>query len=302
MVKQDVLPFLDILWNSYQYYKQLSNPGKAEKKLEDKWILSKLNNLIKKSTKNLEAYYIDKALRPIMDFVSKDFSRTYIKIVREREDKNVKEVVGEVLDKVSRLLAPYAPNITEVIHQEFGKESVHLSAWPKDDAKKIDKKLEEEFEIVMKIIELGLAKRDEAKIGLKWPLAKAKISGDFKLDKGLEGIIARQLNVKKVEMKKGKELKVELDTKMTPELEAEGYSREFARKIQAERKNAGLKKGDIISLRVSCDKNLREMLNKNIHFLSERTNSNKIEFVDGKLPGKTIDFSIKDRKISVIFS
>jgi isoleucyl-tRNA synthetase len=302
MVKQDVLPFLDILWNSYQYYKQLSNPGKAEKKLEDKWILSKLNNLIKKSTKNLEAYYIDKALRPIMDFVSKDFSRTYIKIVREREDKNVKEVVGEVLDKVSRLLAPYAPNITEIIHQEFGKESVHLSAWPKDDAKKIDKKLEEEFEIVMKIIELGLAKRDEAKIGLKWPLAKAKISGDFKLDKGLEGIIARQLNVKKVEMKKGKELKVELDTKMTPELEAEGYSREFARKIQAERKNAGLKKGDIISLRVSCDKNLREMLNKNIHFLSERTNSNKIEFVDGKLPGKTIDFSIKDRKISVIFS
>jgi hypothetical protein len=90
--------------------------------------------------------------------------------------------------------------------------------------------------------------------------------------------------------------------KITPELEAEGFAREFARKIQAERKNAGLKKGDMISLKVSCDKKLREMLNKNIHFLVERTNSSKIEFVDEKLGEKAINFEIKEKKISAIFS
>jgi isoleucyl-tRNA synthetase len=228
-------------------------------------------------------------------------------MIRDRGEE-VFDTLNHIRMGVMKLYAPVVPLLAETIWQEWKKkslvkeESIHLSEWPKADAKKINDKLEKEFEIVIKIIELGLAARDEAKIGLKWPLANAKISGDFKLQKELEGIIARQLNVKKVEMKKAKELRVELDTKMTPELEAEGFAREFARKIQAERKNAGLKKGDMISLRVSCDKNMREMLNRNIHFLSERTNSNKIEFVDGKLPEKPFEFTIKDKKISVIFS
>ena len=154
----------------------------------------------------------------------------------------------------------------------------------------------------MQIVELGLAKRDEAKIGLRWPLAKAKIYGDLKLPEELEGIIVKQLNVKSVEIIKEKELRIELDTKMTPELEAEGFAREFARKVQAERKNAGLKKGDMISLKVACDKELKEILNRNIHFLLERTNSNKIDFVDGKMTGKPFDFAIREKKISAIFS
>jgi valyl-tRNA synthetase len=177
-----------------------------------------------------------------------------------------------------------------------------LSEWPKVESKKINEKLEKEFEQLLKIVELGMAARDEAKIGLRWPLAAAKVYGDFKLSEELEEIIMRQLNVKSVKFAKGKELKVQLDLKITPELEAEGFAREFARKIQAERKNAGLKKGDMISLKVSCDKKLREMLNKNIHFLVERTNSSKIEFVDGKLPEKAINFEIKEKKISAIFS
>jgi isoleucyl-tRNA synthetase len=300
--KQDVMPFLDFLWNSYQYYKQLKNEDKAELRIEDKWILSRLNSLIANVTGDLEEYQIDRAIRKIMGFATNDVSKTYIKIIRERTDKGVNEVMKKVIENTVRLLAPYAPNITEVIYEDFDKKSVHLSDWPKADKNKIDEKLEKEFENMLKVIEAGLAARDEAKVGLKWPLTKAKISADFALGKELEDIVMKQLNVKKVEIKKAKELGVELDTKMTPELEAEGFAREFARKIQAERKNAGLKKGDLINLRVSCDKNLREMLHRNIHFLSERTNSSKIEFVDGKLPGKTIDFSIKDRKISAIFS
>ena len=74
------------------------------------------------------------------------------------------------------------PYISEELYQKLKKkyklkeESIHLSSWPKPDEKKINKKLEQDMEIVMQIIEKGLAERDKAKIGLKWPLAKATIS------------------------------------------------------------------------------------------------------------------------------
>jgi len=298
MVKENVLPFLNVLWNTYQFYKQLNNEKKSINKIEDKWILSRLNSVIKESTEALEDYYIERALKPIMDFIVNDFSKTYIKMIREREDKNVEKVCGEILDDVSRLLAPYAPNITEIIHKDFGKESVHLSSLPQQG--KIDKKLEEGFELIKKIIELGLAERDKVKIGLKWPLAKAIISCNKKLNKELQQIIARQLNVKKVELKAGKEIKVELDTKMTYELEAEGYAREIARKIQDERKKAGLVKKDLIDLAIVVDADLVSMLKSKEKFLKERVNAKKILITTEKERFKNIiEFKIKEKRLGV---
>ena len=113
--------------------------------------------------------------------------------------------------------------------------------------------------------------------------------------------MARQLNVKSVSIKKKDKATTEVifDTKITPELEAEGYSREFARRVQAERKNKGLKKGEMIVLKVNCNQNLQKMLKENINFLSERTNSRKIDFIDGKNMKNKIDFSIKEEKLSI---
>jgi isoleucyl-tRNA synthetase len=296
-----------MLINIDSFVNQIENHGKSKTKIEEKWIESKFNNLVKGVISSYNSYKFHEAVQKLENFVINDLSRTYIQIIRERSEE-VFDTLAYIREGIIKLYAPVMPLLAESIWQEWKKkkivkeESVHLSEWPKVDAKKINKKLEEEFEIVMKIIELGLAKRDEAKIGLRWPLAKAKISADFALNAELEGIIARQLNVKKVEMKKGKELKVELDTKMTPELEAEGYSRELARKVQAERKNASLKKGDLIELKISTDSELKKMLSKNLHFLKERTNSKKLDFVDGKLGGKQISFKIKEKKISIIFS
>ena len=302
MVKEGILPFLNVLWNSYQYYGQLETGEDGEAKLEDKWILSKLNSLIANSTKNLENYYIEKALNPIINFVMNDFSRGYIKIIRERKDKNVKKIIGEVLDKISRLLAPYASNLSEAIHQEFGKGSVHLCEWPSEDKKKIDEKLEREFEIMFEVIEKGLAERDKEKIGLRWPLSKAILTlpKDSKLPKEVQEIIMRQLNVKGVELKSGSELSVGLDTKMTPELEAEGYARELARYIQDARKKAGLNKRDVIELKISTENELREIIGKNIESLKERINAKSIEFVErsGK---ESAEFEIKGKKIFILF-
>ena len=69
--------------------------------------------------------------------------------------------------------------------------------------------------------------------------------------------------------------------------------------MQAERKNKGLKKGELIVLKVSTDKKLKQTLVENIEFLKERTNSKKIEFFDDKLGENAVDFAIRDRKISI---
>jgi isoleucyl-tRNA synthetase len=111
----------------------------------------------------------------------------------------------------------------------------------------------------------------------------------------------KQLNVKKVVLSIGEE-KVILDTRITPELEAEGYSREFARNVQSARKKKGFKKGDLVSLIVWTDQKTKEKLLLNINFLLERTNSKKIEFTDDKIANSDAEFSIKESKISAKFS
>jgi len=307
VVKKDILPFFNVLWNINQFYGQINNAGKAEEKIEDKWILSRLNSVIREVTENLENYHIESALKPLMNFIINDLSKTYIKMIREREDKNVRIVIGEILDNVSRLLAPYASNITEVIHQQFGKESVHLSDWPKYDEKKINKKLEDEFAVVMKIIETGLFERDKAQIGLKWPLAKAIIECGEKLPNELEEIVARQLNVKKVEIKKGENngVKIILDTKLTPELEAEGYGREISRKVQALRKDAGLVKEDFIELVIVADEKFGKIIEIQKEMIKERTNSKKLELKTKKPTEKYAaekEEKIKDSRIILLFN
>jgi isoleucyl-tRNA synthetase len=296
-----------MLANINTFINQLSGKEKQKARVEDKWILSRFNSLIKEMTEKYNNYKFYDAVPRFENFLINDLSRTYIQIIRERSD-DVREVLSHIRAGLIKLIAPVCPFFAEKMWQEMKKkglvkeESVHLADWPKIEEKKIDKKLEKEFEDALKIIEMGMAKRDEAKIGLRWPLASAKVIGDFNIGKELLEIIVRQLNVKKVEIKKGKEAKVELDTRITPELEAEGFSREFARKIQAARKNAGLQKGDMISLFVHTNSETRKMLGRNIHFLKERTNSRKVEFTDDKITGKALEFEIKGRKISAKFS
>ncbi|MCK4647308.1 isoleucine--tRNA ligase [Candidatus Pacearchaeota archaeon] len=296
LMKESVIPFLTVLYNSYNYYNQLDNK-KTSMQIEDKWILSKLNTLIKDATKELENYKLNISFQKISDFVVQDFSRVYIKIVRDRKD--TKKIVEEILKKVSLLLAPFAPYITEYIYQEFSKESVHLSSWPKVDEKKINKKLENEFEAMLQIIEKGLAERDKLKIGLKWPLAKVEISTPrHLLDKKFQEIIAKQLNVKKIKIKKGKEISVKFDTNITPELEAEGYAREMSRKVQAFRKKLCLQKKDKVETYIIVDEEFQKILEKQKKFIKNRTNSKKLEIVTtGKerFKNKT-DFKIKDKR------
>jgi isoleucyl-tRNA synthetase len=268
--------------------------------------------LIKYVTDELDALHPHQAARALQEFWLNDLSRGYIQFVRDRiseNDEEVMAVLNKIYQDLLKLCAPMIPFITERIWQELkerkivSEESVHLCEWPKSDAKKIDKKLGEEFEVVTEAIEYGLMLRDKEKIGLRWPLSEADITSRVDLSK-YGNLLKGQLNVKRVKTKIDKKLKntvvVWLDSAMTPELEAEGYAREFARKIQAERKNAKLKKGDMIALQICVSEKIRKMFEKHLDFLKERTNSKEIKFVD-KIEKNQIEFKIKDDKIAVKF-
>jgi isoleucyl-tRNA synthetase len=280
-------------------------------RVEDKWILSRLHGVIEVATKELEELHPHLAIKAVQDFWLNDLSRRYIQFVRERlaeDDKEALFTLGEVYKHLIKLCAPFIPFVSEEIWQELLKksmvpeESIHLCHWPKVEKKLVNSKLESEFEIALKIIESGLAERDKAHIGLRWPLKEAEITAESDINNKILDIIARQLNVKSVSLKKGKEVNVKLDTTPSKQLEAEGFARELSRKVQSERKKAGLKKGELITLKIFVDNTLKSMLQRHLSFIEDRTNSNRIIFVDDKISENSINFDIKDKKISMSFS
>jgi len=307
---------LNILYNIRRLVEKSSKIKSNQ--VEDKWIVSKLNSLIKKVTNELETLHPHLAVRALQEFWLNNLSRGYIQFIRDRlssEDKKAKYILQQVYTELVKMFSIICPFITEKIWQELKEnklvkeESVHLSSWPKVDKKKINRKLEIDFEIILEIIEKGLASRDKAKIGLKWPLVKATVlGGDFKLNKDLEEIIKKQLNVKNLEFReshaKQKDISVDLDTKLTPELEAEGYAREISRKIQAERKKAGLVKSDWIKLIIVAGDDLIKRLKSNEIFIKSRVNAKKISLTsDRKERFKNYaEFKIKEKKVFVTFA
>jgi|TARA_Y100000310_G_scaffold337779_1_gene425760 isoleucyl-tRNA synthetase len=297
--------------NFYDIYQKKTDGKFSESKdITDKWIISRLNKAIKNITEYLKKYNTVKACSEIRNFVD-DLSTWYVRINRERfneDDINVRKTLRFVLENLSKVCAPLIPFVTEKIYQTLYSKntSVHLQDWPKYNEKKIDSSLLTKMQIVRDIVSLGLAERDKVQRGLKWPLSKAVISTPhFTLNKDLQEIIAKQLNVKKIELKKGKEISVELDTKLTPELESEGYAREISRYIQSFRKKLGLKKIDKIKTILLVDYEFKKILEKQISFIEERTNSKKLEITQNVTTNKERfknqnDFKVKDKRGKIV--
>ena len=301
---------LDVLLNVTNYLMNYAEkiPKSISTKLrtEDKWMLSRLNSTIRECTELLDEYQLDKA--PVLvEELFLDLSRKYIKFTRNRaDDPVVCKIIFETLINILKMFSITCPYLSEHLYlklkEKYGlkEDSVHLSSWPKPDEKKIDKKLESDFNLVLWLIERGLAERDKLRIGLKWPLSKATIFYYKKFNKLLEELIKSQLNTKKIIWKEAheKDWKVELDTKLTPELEAEGYAREMSRQIQAFRKKIGLEKKDKIETYILTDDKFKNILEKQKDFIKNRTNSSKLKIVTtGKERfKKMIEFKIKDKR------
>lgn len=208
------------LWNVYSFfvlYANIDNFEGGKQSLEkcklttmDRWVLSKLNSLIKDVTEKMDNYNWTQATRQIEEFVDQ-LSNWYVRRCRERfwvdgvcEDKTAAfETLYHVLVNVCKLIAPIMPFISEKIYQNLthNKQSVHLENYPLCDETMIDASLENQMQEVISIVNLARAVRAETNIKTRQPLARMLVhtTGKVKLTQEELAIIADDINVKTVE-------------------------------------------------------------------------------------------------------
>ena len=215
--------FMGTIWNTYAFfvlYANIDNFDATQYKLEydklpvmDKWILSKLNTLIKTVDNNLNDYKITETARALEDFVD-ELSNWYVRRSRERfwakgmeQDKiNAYMTLYTTLVTLAKISAPMVPFMTESIYRNLvcsidknAPISIHLCDFPKVNEQFIDKKLEETMDDVLDAVVIGRACRNSTNIKNRQPIGKMFIKADWKLDEFYTAIIADELNVKEVE-------------------------------------------------------------------------------------------------------
>lgn len=214
--------FMGTLWNTYAFfilYANIDNFDATKYTLEydklpvmDKWLLSKLNTLVKDVDDNLANYRIPEAARALQDFVD-DMSNWYVRRSRERfwakgmeQDKiNAYMTLYTALVTVSKAAAPMIPFMTEDIYRNLvcsidksAPESVHLCDFPVADEQMIDKQLENDMDEVLKVVVMGRACRNTANIKNRQPIAQMFIKAPTTLSDFYVQIVKEELNVKKV--------------------------------------------------------------------------------------------------------
>jgi isoleucyl-tRNA synthetase len=232
-VSQAKSKVIDTLLNVYSFYALYAeidqfHPTNAlggKPNLLDKWILSRLNTVIKEVTQSLEDYEITRGARSIAVFVE-EISKWYVRRSRERfwssgmtEDKQAAfSTLFHVLTKLTQLMAPYTPFVTEDIYSKLMNESVHLSNYPTSDEQQVDEQLEKEMNAVLQIIEITRSIRNSARIKTKQPLAKLVVipNDETSLErlKDYSAIIKDELNVKQVKFKSETQDLIKLDIKL----------------------------------------------------------------------------------------
>ncbi|MBC7074121.1 class I tRNA ligase family protein [Candidatus Parcubacteria bacterium] len=281
--------FILTFWNSFSFFKTYApsfHPtNKIPKKLEilDKWIISRLYNLIQNVTQKLENYDITQAARLIDFFVIEDLSLWYIRRSRKRfqKPKNKKElilasqVLGYVLLNLSKILAPFLPFLADYVWHEISnlkfksQKSVHLEDWPKFEKKLVDFQLEKEMEKAREVVRLALAERARAKIKVRQPLKLLQIpQKELVTKEELLELIKEEVNVKEITFGE----KLFLDTTLTPELLKEGIIREIMRHIQAMRKEMGLQPKEKVIVQYEGDERLKEVIRENKDYILKEAN------------------------------
>ena len=214
--------FMGTLWNTYAFfvlYANIDNFDATKYSLEydklsvmDKWLLSKLNTMVKTVDENLENYKIPETARALQEFVD-DMSNWYVRRGRERfwakgmeQDKiNAYMTLYTALVTVAKAAAPMIPFMTEDIYRNLvlsldktAPESVHLCDFPVCKEEWIDTKLEEDMKEVLNIVVLGRACRNTANIKNRQPIGKMYVKGGEELSEFYKEIIEDELNVKNV--------------------------------------------------------------------------------------------------------
>lgn len=279
----------------------------------DRWALIRLQETMQAVGQSLDRYEIDRAIRPIDDFIE-DLSTWYLRRSRDRfkEEGSDKEsaimVTRFVLQEISKIIAPFAPFVAEMIYQELkttqNELSVHLVAWPSFELN--EKSTGDNGRVLTamaetrRIVSLGLEFRQSMKIKVRQPLAELKVKNNILANESdYQQLIKDELNVKQVSFGQSIEDEVWLDGEVTDELLAEGTIRELIRQIQEKRKQRGFSPNQKIELVIEADNNGREILRKYEKELQLGTNTKSVDYAI--VPdGEVIEVNERPFKVKII--
>ncbi len=306
----------------------------------DRWLLSKLQLTIEDYTLKLELCEFNLAMAVLENFVIDTLSRLYVPMIRKElwtdesetfeRRQTIYAILHYTLKTVTLLFNPVAPYLSEALYQGVYKkfdaklpESINFECWPEPNEKMRDKSLEEEFGIMLDIISLVYAARQQAKLKRRWPLAKVIVVAPEEADEALkkhEQLFLELVNVKAVAYEKrvpnyvGVENWVsatEGDTyvfvsgKRDEQLLGEGIMRDLARRVQALRKDLGYLPTDVLDAVhiAELDEENMELLSSYLQEMAELVRTKKVylhdkkseidtEWHESKLDGKRIHISI----------
>ncbi len=223
-VAETLRKFFDTLKNTYNFFALYAEidgytPEPLPEKLDnilDRWLVSRLNTLIKKYREWMDDYQMTRAAREIQKFVIDELSNWYVRRNRRRfwssgmdeGKRNAYSVLWNTLVAVTELIAPFAPMtadfywraLTEPVREQMG-ESVHFRSIPEVNEALIDADLEEQMALAIKVVELGRSARNTAKINIRQPLGKIVVilPGEHHLPEEILSVVLDELNIKSLE-------------------------------------------------------------------------------------------------------
>ena len=223
--------FFGTLYNTYSFFALYANvdgydPKDAQLRADapeiDRWIISRLNTLVKGVTRELDGYDPTRAGRLIEQFVNDELSNWYVRLNRKRfwgkdmsdDKRSAYDTLYTCLMTVAHLLAPFAPFVSDELYHDLGGQlkSIHLDRWPKADEARIDADLEARMDMAQKITSMVLALRRKVNIKVRQPLAQIMVPAiDEEQRRHIEAVAAlikSEVNVKELNFVEGEGLLV----------------------------------------------------------------------------------------------
>ncbi|TDA35258.1 MAG: isoleucine--tRNA ligase [Hadesarchaea archaeon] len=299
---------LNVLWNVHVFattYMALDSFDPSRHTLrslfphllpEDKWMLSRVQGLVEEVTKALEGCEVHRAVRALLFFVLEDLSRWYVRAIRPRtwvEKEHPSKLAAYAvlyysLERLLRLLAPFAPHLCEVMYADLrmgdSPESVHLLDWPLPEGELRDQRLERAMELARILTEEVAEARQKAGLKLRWPVAEVVVrlpEEELELLHGLEDFLRERFNCKRLlllergmERPQGDYSVVETENRevavsriFSPELRGEALARELVRRLQVMRKEMGLEMEERVEAELGMGEEDAKVLEPHLEYL-----------------------------------
>lgn len=313
---------LSMIWNVYDFFTLYAEVDGWEwdgsmddhtdecSNVLDVWILSKIHTLINDVKKATELYDLQSATRYFLPFID-DLSNWYVRRSRKRfwksDDDSDKALAYKtlhyVLVQLAHVMAPFTPFLAEELYRNLTSgDSVHLNDWPTTG--NVDTQVTAQMDAIRLAVNEGLSQRAKAQIKVRQPLQSIKVTGMGDLGQNAElylDVLKEEVNVKGVNWVDDGEQLVELDLKMTKELESEGLAREIVRLVQNARKDAGLDVDDRIILSLWTEsQELKDAIKNHSDYICTETLTTKMEsdkqdgyLVEQKVSNQTITISLR---------